>query len=227
MQSVFIVAIVVTVASCAILAYGFVRDLSNSHSSHLTNIQRDLAANVEDTPTVERAGDAKFYSRLTIDNDFIDPTHSCDFCNKIEYTPSQEKKAGIAYRIDGLDLKSYHRIVFFARGEQGGEIVSFVALGRISSGLNSNNVDSFPYQDFAITTKNVTLDDFWKRYEISLQQSQLENVTHPFGFVITGLEPGVKEIFYLKGVTFDRNAAKHPIPLVTTSISNIQPIKKD
>ena len=207
MQFVFVVAIVISVASCAVLVYGFVRDLSNSHPSHMTNIQRDVTANVEDTPTVERGGDARFYSRLTIDNDFIDPTHSCDFCNKIEYTPSQEKKAGIAYGIDGLDLKGYKRIVFFVRGQQGGEVVSFVAMGRISSGLNSNSVDSFPYQDFAVTTKNVTLTDFWKRYEISLKESQLDNVTHPFGFVITGHEPGAKEIFYLKGVTFDRKAS--------------------
>lgn len=227
MQFVFVIAIIITVASCTVLVYAIARDLSNSHPPHLTNIQRDLAVNVEDTPTIERGGEAKFYSRLTIDNDFIDPTHSCNFCNKIEYTPGQEKKAGIAYRIDKLDLKGYQRIVFFARGQQGGEIVSFIAIGMISSGLNSNNIDSFPYQDFTVTTKNVTLDNFWKRYEISLNETRLDNITHPFGFVTTGHEPGVKEIFYLKGVTFDRKPAQHPIPLVNTTIFNIQPINKD
>ena len=226
MQFILVVAIIITIASCTVLVYAFARELSNTHPSHFTN-QRDVTVNVEDTLTIVRGGEANFYSRLKMDKDFIDPTHSCDFCNRIEYSPGQEKKAGIAYRIDGLDLKGYQRIVFFARGEQGGENVSFVAIGRISSGPNSNNVDSFPYQDFAVTTKNVTLNDFWKRYEISLKESQLDKVTYPFGFVISGHESGVKEIFYLKGVSFDRKAAQHPIPVVTTLISNIQPNTKD
>lgn len=226
MQFVFIIAIIITVASCAIIAYALSRELSNSHPSHLTNVQRNLAVNVEDTPTIEREGDAKFYSRLTIDNDFIDPAHHCDFCNKIEYIPGQEKKAEIAYRIDNLDLKGYQRIVFFARGELGGEIVSFIAIGRTFGGFHSKNLDNFPYQDFAVTTKNVTLDNFWKRYEISLNVTQLDNITHPFGFVITGHETGVKEIFYLKGVTFDPKPAQHPLPLVNTTVSSVKSINE-
>lgn len=227
MQVVFVFAIIITVASCAVLVYAFTHDLPSTHPSHSTKFQRDPVVNVEDTPRIERVGEAKFYSRLTIDNDFIDPTHSCDFCNRIEYTPGQEKKAGIAYRADESDLKGYQRIVFFARGQQGGEIVSFIAIGRISSGLNSNKMDYFPYQDFAITTKNVTLEDFWKRYEISLNETQLGSITHPFGFVITGHKPEVREIFYLKGVTFDPNPAQHALPLVNTSIWDVKPINKD
>jgi hypothetical protein len=215
MQFVFAIAIICTVAACGILVYTFAGAFSNSHFLHSTTTQdTKRAINVEDSPLIERGGEAKFYSRLMIDNDIMDDMNACHHCNKIEYTPGEEGKAGIAYMNDKLDLRGYQRIVFFARGQHGGEVVSFVAIGRSTYTPATKNVDTFPNQDFAITTKNVTLGEFWKRYEISLDKTRLEDVTHPFGFVITGPEPEVNQVFYLKGVTFDRKPAVNPLPLV-------------
>ena len=218
MQIVVIVTIISTIISGAFLVYAF-GDFSDSHSLHVVDIKRGTV-NVEDILTIDRGGDAKFYSRLVLDNNVIDPSNNCEFCNKIEYIPGSEGKAGLAYRYENLDLNGYQRIVFFARGQQGGEVVSFIALGRGSLDPTLNKVDTFPYQDFAITSRNVTLDNVWKRYEISLNNTNLEDVTHPFGFVITGDEPEVKQIFYLKGVTFDRKSAQDPLPVVNTNSIN-------
>lgn len=214
MQFVFAIAIICSVAACGILVYAFAGVFSNSHSLHPTTTLGDSAIHVEDSPSVERGGDAKFYSRLIIDNEFVDDMNSCHLCNKIEYTPGEKGKAGIAYMNNQLDLRGYQRIVFFARGQHGGEVVSFIAIGKSAYDPTTKNVDTFPNQDFAITTKNVTLGEFWKRYEISLDKAKLGDVTHPFGFVIAGNESEVKQIFYLKGVTFDRKPAVNPLPLV-------------
>ena len=200
-----------------ILAYALGTNVSNVpsiHAVHPTTIQIERPVHVEDTPSVDRAGDAEFNSRLMIDNDYMDSTNSCEFCNKIEYTPGGVGKAGIAYRNDKLDLEGNQRIVFFARGQQGGEEVRFIAIGRSISGQNINDEDLFPNGDFAITTKNVTLQNDWKRYEINLNKTKLEDVTLPFGFVITDNE-SPKQIFYLKGVTFDRKLAQNPLPQLT------------
>lgn len=216
MQFVFAIAIIATVAACGIIVYTFTFTgvFSNSHPVHPTNIQEKKAINVEDSPSVERGGDAKFYSRLTINNDFIDDMNTCHLCSKITYTPGEAGKAGIAYFDDKLDLNGYRRIVFFARGQQGGEIVSFIAIGRSAYNPSTKNVDTFLNQDFAIMTKNVTLGEFWKRYEIGLEGTKLADVTYPFGFVITGHESGEDQIFYLKGVTFDPKPAINSLPLV-------------
>ena len=221
MHFVVIVTIISTIISGAFLVYAF-GDFSNSHSLHPVDIKRDGTVNVEDILTIERGGEAKFYSRLVLDNNVIDPSNNCEFCNKIEYIPGSEGKAGVAYRNEKLDLSRYHRIVFFARGQHGDEVVSFIAIGRGSLDPSLNKVDTFPYQDFAITSRNVTLDNVWKRYEISLNNTNLEDVTHPFGFVITGHEPEVKQTFYLKGVTFDRKSAQHPLQIANTSSNNSQ-----
>ena len=144
---------------------------------------------------------------------------SCEFCNKFEYTPGGMGKAGIAYRNDKLDLEGYQRIVFFARGQHGGEEVSFTAIGRSTSGQTRYDNYLFPNEDFAITTKNVTLQNDWKKYEISLNKTKLEDVTLPFGFVITD-NNSPKQIFYLKGVTFDRKLAQNPLSTIKTIISS-------
>ena len=222
MQYVLIVGILIAIASCTILAYALgtnVSDVPGTHVVHPTTIQLERAVHVEDTPSIDRSGDATLNSRLMMDKDYMDSTNSCEFCNKIEYTPGEVGKAGIAYRNDKLDLEGNQRIVFFARGQQGGEEVSFIAIGRSTSVQTMNDDDLFPNGDFAITTKNVTLKNDWKKYEISLNKTKLKDVTLPFGFVITDNE-SPKQIFYLKGVTFDTKLAQNPLSTVNTLISN-------
>ena len=218
MNQILIVAVVTSAASCIILAYAFVPDFSTFNSPHISHTQFDGTINLEHTSAIVRGGEAKFYARLKIDKDFMDVSKSCDHCNKVEYTPSGDNKAGIAYSYDKLDLKGYQRIVFFAKGQQGGEVVSFIAIGRTTSDTTPSYGDTFPNQQFTIVTKNVTLDKTWKRYEISVNKTNLEDVTHPFGFVIYGHMAGAEEVLYLKGVTFDRKPAQHPLLTLNTTV---------
>jgi hypothetical protein len=98
--------------------------------------------------------------------------------------------------------------------------VSFVAIGRDNDNPNLINLDIFPNQKFDIVTKNVTLDEFWRRYEISLDNTELNEVTYPFGFVMSGKESGIEETFYLKGVSFDSEPAINPLPLMNSTSTN-------
>ena len=77
MQYVLIVGILIATASCTILAYALGTNVSNvpgTHGVHPTTIQIERAVHVEDTPSIDRAGDAKLNSRLMIDNDYMDST---------------------------------------------------------------------------------------------------------------------------------------------------------
>jgi len=218
MNLILVVAIVTSAASCIVLAYAIAPDFTTPNSAHSLHKQFDGRINLDHTSDIVRGGEAKFYARLTIDKNFMDVSKSCDHCIKIEYTPSGDNKAGVAYIYDKLDLKSYQRIVFFAKGQQSGEEVSFIAIGRNTIHTTSREGDIFPNQQFTIVTKNVTLDKTWRRYEININNIDLVDVTHPFGYVIYGQRAEVGQIFYLKGVTFDRMPAQHPLPILKITL---------
>lgn len=211
MKLIFILSVIGTLTAAVILAYSLSADFVNPHSAH-TKEDKGHAGGIEDSDEILRIAEAKNLSRLTLDNNVIDAAHNCESCNQIHYTPGPQRKAGIWYINDKLDLIPFQRVVFFARGENGGEVVSFLALGNSSDDASSPS-DEIPYQNFAYVTKNVTLGTEWKRYEIGLYGRNSDLVKYPFGFVITGHESGVDEIFYLKGVKFDLNPAQNPLPL--------------
>lgn len=217
MQAVLVIGFISVVVACMLLAYAFVGDsqtpegIMKSHVDHVADIPRETI-NLERTLSVERAGDALVSSRLNIDKEFIDSMNSCDFCTKIEYSPGPVGKAAIAFRSEDLNLTGYQRMVFFARADKEQE-VSFIAIGSRSISSIGNGVDVFPGEQFAFITKNLTLDSDWKRFEINLNQTSLEGIIHPFGFVLSDYGSGLKQILYLKGITFDRKPAQNPIPL--------------
>ena len=74
--------------------------------------------------------------------------------------------------------------------------------------MDNFDKDIFPNQGFGIMTHKVTLSNHWQRYQISLNSNDLRDITHPFGFVMTGSNSSTIQIFYLKGVTFDKKYAQ-------------------
>ena len=61
---------------------------------------------IEDSATAVKAGDATVASSLIINNNFIDPSHNCEGCTKMVYTPGSRQEAGIAYKDDTLDWRN-------------------------------------------------------------------------------------------------------------------------
>lgn len=220
----FFLAIATVTGSLTYLAFGLTSTNSPSASEHLGHIIiRNTSdpiqlAYVEHTPDITREADAKVASSLRINSETLDPDDNCEFCTKVIYTPGKEGQAAIAYRVGKLDLTLSKRVVFFAKGQEGGEKIAFLAAGKpdikTSGNIDNFDKDIFPDEGFGIMTNKVTLSNQWHRYQISLSGNDLRDITHPFGFVMTEGNSSTTQIFYLKGVTFDKDFAQDPLPTV-------------
>lgn len=134
------------------------------------------------------------------ENPKIGPT-----CLKISYTLGPEGWAGIYWLNKpnnwgdepGEDLSklAYTKISFWARGEQGGEIVEFKA-----GGVNDKEKK---YRDsFEVTTGKLRLEDDWEQYEIDLQGKNLSSVIGFFCWVVAGTANPNGCAFYLDDIQF-------------------------
>ena len=79
--------------------------------------------NIEDMRATDRTGDAEVDpNSLKISSAFSDE----ESAHTIQYTPAALGFAGIAYEADkNYDLSNAQRVVFFAKGQNGGENVTF------------------------------------------------------------------------------------------------------
>jgi PKD repeat protein len=173
---------------------------------------------IEGTAIPVKVGDATTSSRLIIDNNFIDPSHNCERCTRMVYTPGPQQEAGVAYKDDKLDLGNSQRIVFFAKG-QPSEQVSFVAVGNDTQVSSKNDTEIFTRINFSVVTDNVSLTNDWQRFEIGLNGTALSDATYPFGIQLAA-DSTQKQIFYIKGVTLDNEPAQNPIPTVYDSLNS-------
>lgn len=135
--------------------------------------------NIEDSISLDRGGDPLQVSNYTNITD-----RNCEVCSFINYIPGPLGKAGVAYRSSQtLDLTGAQRIVLFAKGEFGGEKLAFVALGKHSNTISTQQ-NLFPNLSFKVITKNVTLTPTWTKYELNLTDSGTTGITDPFGFIL-------------------------------------------
>lgn len=190
------------------------KNASTDHFNHTLKENDSVKlSRLEHSRNLLKYGDALEKDSFKINNQFVDPDNNCDFCTQINYTIGKEHFAAVAYRTEKIDLGGSNRVVFFARGQNGGETISFLAAGKSEAptvGANSNKSFIFPGISFAVIAHNITLSKDWKRYQIGLYATDLRNITYPFGFAIESKSSG-SLAFYLKGVTFDTKVALNPI----------------
>ena len=180
------------------------------------------------------AGDA-LNGALAIKYDTMSTT-GCEMCQIAIYRPNMAGNKGVAAVAyssnETLDLTGANRIVFFAKGELGGERLSFLAIG----GPSNSSASTVPFTNltFSLVTNNITLANDWTRYELSLNGTDLTNIEYPFAFIVergrnnSALEqpdgdnpplnnPSTSQItLYLKGITFDTDPAESPLNATTT-----------
>ena len=193
----------------------------DNHSDHpdQKNSSSVQLSHVEDALDSVREGDAKVPGQFIINNDFVDPDDSCDFCTQVNYTTGTVGRAAIAYDVGALDLTESKRIVLFAMGQRGGEKIALMAAGIESQGnpeQRKAQVNIFDGIRFQIATQNITLSDNWQRYEIRAVGYDLKDIKYPFGFVLfeNNSSSSSNQVIYLKGVTFDNKPAKNPVALL-------------
>ncbi|MGC2562203.1 MAG: hypothetical protein WA326_04260, partial [Nitrososphaeraceae archaeon] len=173
--------------------------------------------NIEDLRATDKTGDAEADpNSLKISSAFNDEESG----HTIQYTPAAIGFAGIAYKADkNYDLSNAQRVVFFAKGQNGGENVTFAAVGRNENTAAFNNTDetlgsAFNNQNFSLISEDVSLDRDWKRYQISLEGVDLQRISHPFAFIVhRGLGPE-SVTFSLRDITYDSKPATDPLDTV-------------
>ena len=159
----------------------------------------------------------------------------CEQCQFIVYKPVIEKEQPvIAYASQTpIDLSGAKRIVFFAKGELGGETIKALAIGKSPDLVSTPSLNAL---QFEVVSPNIVLTKDWKRYELHLDGLDLKNVTSPFGLVISNQREGtpgpgsdkppinngnVKEVsFYLKGISLDDMPAVNPVNVIGSQLTN-------
>jgi hypothetical protein len=88
-----------------------------------------------------------------------------------------------------------------------------------------------------VISKNVTLTNDWRRYQLSLNGIDFKGITDQFGFIVSKVRTQSQApssnslyplddananhiVFFLKGVTIDNMPAINPLPTVQLSSTN-------
>jgi hypothetical protein len=125
--------------------------------------------------------------------------HSGQTCWKMVYNASgdwggvllQNPPGNWGNRPGGWNLTGAGKLTFWARGENGGEVVTFSYGGLTGKHFNDSSSGSLP---------NVKLNSSWTQYSIDLQGKDLSDIITGFGWVV---KPGTPTTFYLDDIRYE------------------------
>jgi len=104
----------------------------------------------------------------------------------------------------GLNLTGADRLVFEAKGEQGGETGEFFTAGLGYDGSTFARVADYPDSTHKISLGFISLTTEWQTYVIDLNGVDLSYIGCGFGFVLSGNKSGNREsTFYLDDIRFE------------------------
>jgi hypothetical protein len=144
---------------------------------------------------------------LTLDIACADTPHSGKTCMKTVYTAEGSRFAnwaGIAWQfpanndgtIDGgLNLAGAKKLVFWARGEKGGEVIDTFKFGC--------TLGAYPDSD-STAVFNVILTKDWKKYEITIEGLDLSYISGFFGWVASKEHNPSGMTFYLDEISIEQ-----------------------
>ena len=163
---------------------------------------------------------------------------TCEECQFIVYKPGTTTgRPVIAYTsATPLDLTDAKRIVFFAKGELGGETIRALAIGKPPGMVVTPPLTAFRFE---VVSPDIVLTTDWTRYELNVDGLDLTGVSVPFGLVILPQRggppvtpgpsagdnppknnPNVNQVsFYLKGVSIDNTPAANPINIIGSQLT--------
>lgn len=142
--------------------------------------------------------------------------HSGKTCIRFRYCG--QEWAGIAWQDPpndwgedpgGFDLTGARRLVFWARGEEGGEVVDF-KIGILHKGPRSTESGEETglaqkmvlYPDSATASARITLRRMWKKYRIELGGKDLSRIKTGFVWAVKGRVGGCVT-FYIDDVRYE------------------------
>lgn len=152
-------------------------------------------------------GDGEYGTRyIQLIEGWKENPHSPPICIKIVYTPGPNGWGGIYWQNKpdnwgdkpGENLRSvgYSKLTFWARGEEGGEIVEFKTGGIAVSGKEHKD-------SFEVEMGKIILENKWEKYTIDLEGQDLSSVIGGFCWVAnrSGNPNGLT--FYLDDIHFE------------------------
>ncbi len=141
------------------------------------------------------------WDALTMDAECTDASHSGATC--LEFTYDEPGMwVGVAWQHPandwgdlpgGFDLTGAEKLVFWARGEEGGEKINF--------GVGILDSDKTYHDTAKVERKGVKLKREWKRYSIDLDDEDLTRIKTPFWWALAGR--GRPVTFYLDDIRFE------------------------
>ncbi len=153
------------------------------------------------------------YGDLKFDDQCMEDPFSGTTCIKIEYSAAGSQGqawAGIYWqnppnnwgnRKGGFDLTGFNKLVFWARGKNGGEIISKVKVGGIK-GMYPDSVE--------IEFGPIQLTPEWKEYSINLADKDLSYVSGGFCIILTKDQNPQGATIYLDDIRFTYEAGLKP-----------------
>ncbi len=126
-------------------------------------------------------------------------------CTKVSYTPGEKHWGGSYWqhphsnwgKYQGITIKNATRISFWAKGETGSEVVSFMAGGI--------DVLHYPHRDsFKADLGEIKLSQRWLRYDMDVSEMDLNNVIGGFAWTAADHDnPSGKITFYLDDIIYE------------------------
>jgi hypothetical protein len=140
---------------------------------------------------------------IDLNDQWTDNCHSEPTCIRIVYHPPSNKWAGVYWQYPdgnwgddpGHTVVGAKKLIFWARGERGGELVSFKV-----GGINRKK-----YKDSLEKSLGpVKLTTDWKPYEIDLSDANTSSVIGAFAWVASAKGNPNGLTFYLEGICFTK-----------------------
>jgi hypothetical protein len=178
-----------------------VHEQSAPSSGHSAQLPLVLYSDDPHPPTYVPSGWMGDIPSLALDEKSTTSPHTGDHCLKCQFK-SDTGFGGIAWQNPpndwgdqpgGFDLTGATKLTFWARGEEGGEVVSF-KLGILGPDKK------FPDSDHA-ELPDVTLTQDWKQYSIDLSGKDLSRIKTGFVWVTTAT--GKPVTFYLDEIQYE------------------------
>jgi len=147
------------------------------------------------------------YGDIQLDDNSRDNPHSGTSCLKITYNAKGAQNAGWmgifwqnppnnwGDQMGGYDLTGYNKVTFWARGQEGGEIISEFKVG----GINGMYFDSD-----STSIGPITLTKDWKQYEIPLKGLDLSYISGGFCFSARASDNPQGFTLYLDDIKYEK-----------------------
>ncbi len=105
----------------------------------------------------------------------------------------------------GFDLSDYNKLVFSAKGAKGGEVLTKVKVGGITTNDATGEPVDFP-DTLNVENSPIRLTSEWQEYSINLLEKDLSNVNGGFAVVFNVDHAGGEQAVYLDEIRFTYDA---------------------